>query len=75
MYDQQQLVNLSQMARLLRVQTGWLRREAEARRVPCLQAGSRFFFHPPAVEEAIIDRASMGNRTDVGPLGSTEAMA
>ena len=52
------LLPLGPMARRLHVTTAWLRSEAEAGRVPCLRAGSRFLFNPDAVERALADRAA-----------------
>ncbi len=52
------LLNLSRMARRLRVTVAWLRDEAEAGRVPCLRAGTRYLFAPEAVERVLAERAS-----------------
>ena len=43
-------------ARYLRVPVKWLRAEAEAGRVPCLRADSRFLFDPQFVERALLKR-------------------
>lgn len=53
-----ELLQLSLMARRLRVTVGWLRAEAEAGRVPCLRAGRRFLFCPEAVERSLAVRAA-----------------
>lgn len=49
---------LGRMARRVRVTTGWLRDEADAGRIPCLRAGSRYLFSPEAVERVLADRAA-----------------
>ena len=56
------LLTLSHMARRLRVPAGWLREEAEAGRVPCLQAGNQILFHPETVESVLVQRASGGGK-------------
>lgn len=52
------ILNLPRMARRLGVTQTWLRREAEAGRIPVLRAGTRFIFEPEAVETAIAQRAA-----------------
>ncbi len=61
--DLPRLVPLSQTARRLRVPSRWLRAEAQAGRVPHLDAGGRLLFDPAAVAAALIPRAQ-------GPVGS-----
>lgn len=56
------VLNLSRMARRLGVTQTWLRREAQAGRVPALRADSRFLFEPEAVEEAVAHRAARSNQ-------------
>jgi hypothetical protein len=51
------LLPLNIIARRLRVPVGWLRAEAEAGRVPCLRAGTRYLCDPDAVEAALLKRA------------------
>jgi hypothetical protein len=54
-----ELLNLPAMARTLRVSQSWLRREAEAKRVPALEAGPRrFLFCREAVERCLAERAA-----------------
>jgi hypothetical protein len=53
-----ELLTLPRMARRLRVTVAWLRDEADAGRVPCLRAGSRYLFAPAAVESVLAERAS-----------------
>ena len=45
------------MARSLKVTATWLRAEADAGRVPCLKAGTRYLFLPDAVTAALAERA------------------
>jgi hypothetical protein len=52
------LLPLNRMARRLRVTTAWLRDEANAGRVPCLRAGTRYLFAPEAVERVLAERAA-----------------
>ena len=51
-------LSLGQMARTLRVTSGWLKAEAEAGRVPALKAGNRFLFDRDAVIAEIARRAA-----------------
>ena len=53
-----ELLPLSRMARRLRVTQSWLRSEADAGRVPCLRADSRYLFVAEAVERILADRAA-----------------
>lgn len=52
------LLPLARMARRLRVTGAWLRDEADAGRVPCLRAGTRYLFAPEAVERVLAERAA-----------------
>ena len=52
------LLPLNRMARRLRVTVAWLRNEADAGRVPCLRAGTRYLFAPEAVERVLTERAA-----------------
>jgi hypothetical protein len=56
------LLPLGPMARSLRVTSAWLRDEADAGRVPCLRAGTRYLFAPAAVESALAQRAAEERR-------------
>lgn len=49
-------LHLSAMARRLRVPAKWLRAEAEAGRIPHLQAGNALLFDPQTVERIVIAR-------------------
>lgn len=44
-------------ARLLGVPVKWLRREAEARRIPHIRVGPRLLVHLDAVEQSLRERA------------------
>lgn len=57
MNETQRLVALDSMARHLRVPARWLRAEAEAGRVPHLNADGRFLFNLEAVERVLLERA------------------
>jgi hypothetical protein len=50
---------LNIVARRLRVPVRWLLEEAEAGRVPCLQAGKVFICDPEVVESALLERARL----------------
>ncbi|MCE9555924.1 MAG: helix-turn-helix domain-containing protein [Planctomycetes bacterium] len=52
------ILPLNEMAARLRVTNAWLRGEADAGRVPHLKAGTRYLFHPAAVERVISARAA-----------------
>lgn len=52
------LLDLSRMARRLRVPQNWLRAEADAGRVPCLRAGARYLFATETVEAVLAERAA-----------------
>ena len=58
---QPKLVTDSQMARILRVRVSWLRAEAEAKRIPCVNAGNRYLFNRDAVVDALSARAAKGD--------------
>jgi excisionase family DNA binding protein len=60
MADNDSLLTLPAMARVLRVPQSWLRGEADAGRVPALRAGKRFLFSRSAVEESLLVRAATG---------------
>lgn len=56
--DPQRLATLPEMAERLRVPRAWLKAEAEAGRIPSLQAGSRILFDPEVVEPMLRARAA-----------------
>jgi len=49
-------------ARELGLPAAWLRREADARRVPCIRVGRRRMFDPDAVMRALAARAEAVRR-------------
>ena len=55
------LLPVGPMARQLRVPVSWLRREAEAGRVPCLKADGRVLFNTKATEQALLERAGQSD--------------
>ncbi len=61
------VLSLPRMARRLAVPAAWLREQADAGKVPCLRAGKRYLFSPPAVVEAlaVIAAKSGGRAGDV----------
>ncbi len=52
------LLSLPRMARRLPVTQQWLREQADAGKVPCLKAGTRYLFNPAAVQEALAAEAA-----------------
>lgn len=56
--DQDRLVVLGAMARRLGVPTKWLRAEADAGRLPHVQAGNTLLFVPDVVTRLLAKRAS-----------------
>ena len=57
MITQPKLLPIGPTARLFRVPVAWLRKEAEAGRVPHLKADKAFLFDPEAVEQVLLERA------------------
>jgi hypothetical protein len=68
------LLNLPRLARRLGVPAKFLRTEADAGRIPCIRAGSRFLFDPNAVERALARQAS-GNESSAPPALSRHGLA
>lgn len=60
------LLPIGPTARRLHVTVKWLRSEAEAGRVPHLQADDRFLFDPNALEQALLKRAGRSLYTNKG---------
>ena len=56
---QPRYIPLGQMAHLLGVPTAWLKREADAGRLPCLRVGRRRLFAPEAVRAELDRRAQV----------------
>lgn len=52
------LITLGELSRLLRLPKAWLRSEAKAKRIPCLDVGRRPYFCFEAVKECLTRRAS-----------------
>ncbi len=51
------LVGLDALSDITGLPREWLRREADAGRIPCIRAGRRRMFDPPAVLKVLTDRA------------------
>ena len=58
------LLPANQMARWIRVPLRWLREEAVAGRIPCVDAGGQLLFDPETVERVLLDRA---RETEISP--------
>lgn len=48
-----EFITLKQLARTTGLPEAWLRREADARRLPCIRAGRVRMFDPEAVRQAL----------------------
>jgi hypothetical protein len=59
-----ELLSLARAARRLGVTARWLKAEANAGRVPCLRAGTRYLFDSVAVTQALSKRAARPNAED-----------
>lgn len=55
-----ELVHISQMARMLKVSVRWLREETDAGRIPHLSAGKDTLYAPDAVRTVLVKRARQG---------------
>ena len=64
--DDLRLVPLSPAARRLRVPSRWLKAEAEAGKVPCLNAGGRLLFDLQVVARVLAERAQASPATEGG---------
>jgi len=53
------LVNLYGLSNRLNLPIVWLKAEAEEGRIPCLRVGRKLLFNPAAVEQALINMASI----------------
>lgn len=62
-----ELLSLPRAARRLGVTAKWLRTEADADRVPCLRADSRYLFDADAVTETLRQRAANPKSSDGRP--------
>uniref|UniRef100_A0A6M3L3D6 Uncharacterized protein n=1 Tax=viral metagenome TaxID=1070528 RepID=A0A6M3L3D6_9ZZZZ len=65
-----ELLPLARAARRMGVTVQWLKAEAKAGRVPCLQAGTRYIFDFAALTHALSERAAQANGADSRPGGS-----
>jgi hypothetical protein len=54
-------VTLARASRSLGLPTAWLRKEADAGRVPCLIAGDRYLFDLEIVREIVMERTRRGD--------------
>lgn len=54
------LNTLGELSERMNIPMAWLRREADAGRIPCLRAGRRRLFNPEAVERALAEKAAQG---------------
>ena len=61
-----QLLRVTSMARLLGISPGWLRLEAKAGRLPCIDAGGTLLFDADAVQAALAERAHPCDRLVMG---------
>lgn len=53
-------ISLTELARATRLPIAWLRREADASRLPCIRAGRIRKFNLPAVLRALAERQGSG---------------
>jgi excisionase family DNA binding protein len=60
------LVTLPELARSLGVSASWLRREADANRLPHLKAGNQCLFHAEVVERILAARAAQSPEASDG---------
>lgn len=65
------LIHLPGLARRLGVPASWLRREADAGRLPCVRAGSQRLFDSELVERVLLERAR-GSAPDPQAPGAPE---
>lgn len=61
----QELLGLHGLASKLRLPATWLKREADAQRIPHLKAGKRYLFNPVAVTAALAEQAAKPKATEV----------
>jgi hypothetical protein len=59
-----ELLSLSRAARRMGVTAQWLKAEAKAGRVPCLQAGTRYLFDSLALARTLSERAAQNDDSD-----------
>jgi hypothetical protein len=56
-------LSLHQLARQLRLDRAWLKREALSGRIPCLRVGRKLLFELAAVKGALAERAATSRET------------
>ena len=59
-----ELLSLARAARRVGVTARWLKAEAKAGRVPCLQADTRYLFDSVALAQALAERAAQANEAE-----------
>jgi hypothetical protein len=57
-------INLEELSRLTHLPAAWLKREADAQRIPCLRAGKRRLFDLAAVLKALAAQQQVGGNRD-----------
>lgn len=57
-----ELITIGRLAKLLKVDIRWLRKEVDAGHIPHLQAGKDTLFNPDAVRHELIKRAQQNKR-------------
>jgi hypothetical protein len=63
-----QLLPLGVTARILHLPAAWLRREAEAGRLPCLCADDRFLFDLDLIRNLLVKRAQAAKEIKSGDV-------
>jgi len=63
-FESNQLVNIHELARTLRLPVAWLQQEADAGRLPVLKVGHRRLFNFSAVKHALAERAAREGASD-----------
>jgi hypothetical protein len=61
-----EILHAAALARRIGVPAAWLKREADAGRLPCLRAGSRYLFDRRVVERELLRRAAKPQPSDRG---------
>lgn len=54
-----ELVTIGRLARMLKIDIRWLRKETNAGRIPHLSAGNNTLFNPATVREVLAKRAQL----------------
>lgn len=61
----QKLLSLHELSERTGLPVAWLKREADAGRLPCVRAGRRMFFDAEAVRQVLVDRQRDAQREGV----------